>query len=132
MSKRFEDKVVIVTGASAGIGKVSAIAFAREGAKVVVAARRTDEGAHTVSLIKEAGGEAFFVKTDVSNGNDIRNMVAKTIDTYGKLDCAFNNAGIVGESGLRTADHSEETWDAVMNVNLKGVWLCMNINYRKC
>lgn len=125
MHKRFEDKVVIVTGGSAGIGKVSALAFAREGAKVVVAARRVDEGNETVKRIKEEGGSAIFVCTDVTNADDVREMVARTINTYGKLDCAFNNAGIAGTAGLRTADHTEENWDTVMNINLKGVWLCM-------
>lgn len=125
MQKRFDGKVVIVTGASSGIGRVSALGFAREGAKVVAAARRVDEGARIVNEIKEAGGEAIFVKTDVSKADDVRNMVTKTIETYGRLDCAFNNAGIVGEAGMATADHTEENWDSVMSVNLKGVWLCL-------
>ena len=125
MRKRFEDKVVLVTGATAGIGRVSAIAFAREGAKVVITGRRINEGEATVNVIRQEGGEAIFVKTDVSKTEDIRAMVARTVETYGRLDCAFNNAGIVGEAGLRTADHSEETWDIVMNVNLKAVWLSM-------
>jgi NAD(P)-dependent dehydrogenase (short-subunit alcohol dehydrogenase family) len=125
MRKRFEGKVVIVTGATSGIGKVSAIAFAREGARVVITGRRVDEGAATVKVVQDEGGEAIFVRTDVSKTDDIRAMVAKTIETYGRLDCAFNNAGIVGEAGMRTADHTEETWDSVMNINLKAVWLSM-------
>lgn len=123
--QRFEDKVVLITGATAGIGKVSAIAFAREGAKVVIAARRVDDGNATVDLIKSRGGEATFIRTDVTRTDDIRAMVAKTIETYGKLDCAFNNAGIAGDAGLPTAAHSEDNWDLVMNVNLKAVWLSM-------
>ena len=125
MKNRFEDKVVIVTGATSGIGKVSALAFAREEAKVVIAARRIAEGEQTVNEIKAAGGEAIFIQTDVAKAQDIINMVAKTIETYGKLDCAFNNAGIGGDALMPTADHTEENWDTVMNVNLKGVWLCM-------
>jgi NAD(P)-dependent dehydrogenase (short-subunit alcohol dehydrogenase family) len=125
MVKRFHDKVVIVTGASSGIGKVSALAFAREGAKVAIAARRIDQGSQTVEEIKAAGGDAFFVQADVSKAQDVSNMVSMTIKTYGKLDCAFNNAGIGGDVLLSTADHTEENWDAVMSVNLKGVWLCM-------
>jgi NAD(P)-dependent dehydrogenase (short-subunit alcohol dehydrogenase family) len=125
MQKRFEDKVVLITGATAGIGKVTALAFAREGARVVVTGRRVDEGNAVVELIRSEGGEALFVKTDVSKTDEVRSMVARTIEAYGKLDCAFNNAGIAGEAGLPTADHTEETWDLVMNVNLKAVWLSM-------
>ena len=125
MTDRFQDKVVIVTGASSGIGKVSALAFAREGAKVAIAARRVDQGEQTVNEIKKEGGDAFFVQTDVSRAQDVRNMVSMTIKTYGRLDCAFNNAGIVGDALIPTADHTEENWDDVLSVNLKGVWLCM-------
>lgn len=125
MRKRFEDKVVIVTGASSGIGKVSALAFARAGAQVIVAARRIDEGEQTVKEIKDVGGEAIFIQTDVSKTQDVQTMIARAIATYGKLDCAFNNAGISGDMPLPTAEHTEENWDNVMNINLKGVWLCM-------
>ena len=125
MRRRFEDKVVIVTGGSAGIGKVSALAFAHEGAKVVVAARRVDESEAVVKLIKDEGGEATFIRTDVASADSVEQMVSRTVKTYGKLDCAFNNAGIAGDAGIRTADHTEQNWYTVMNVNLKGVWLCM-------
>lgn len=125
MNKRFHDKVVIVTGASSGIGKVSALAFAREGAKVAIAARRVEPGMQTVKEIVEEGGDAFFVQTNVASTQDVLNMVSKTIETYGRLDCAFNNAGIGGDALILTADHSEENWDNVMSINLKGVWLCM-------
>jgi len=125
MTNRFDGKVVIVTGASSGIGKVSALAFAREGAQVVIAARRADQGMQTIEEIKSAGGEALFVKTDVANTEDVINMVATTIKVYGQLDCAFNNAGISGDVFIPTADHSEENWDRVISINLKGVWLCM-------
>ena len=125
MKRQFAEKVALVTGASSGIGKVTALEFAREGAKVVVAARRMSESEQTVREIKQQGGEAIFVQTNVSNHDSIRAMVAKTIDTYGRLDCAFNNAGIAGDVFLPTADHTEENWDNVIDTNLKGVWLCM-------
>ena len=125
MNNRFQNKVVIVTGATSGIGKVAARAFAKEGAKVVLAARRAEEGLQVAQSIKDAGGEALFIKTDVANSDDVANMVAKTIEAYGKLDCAFNKAGIGGDAMKPTADHSEANWDNVINVNLKGVWLCM-------
>ena len=125
MTNRFEGKVVIVTGASSGIGKVSSLAFAREGARVVVAARRVDQGMQTIEEIKAAGAEALFVQTDVAKTEDVKNMVAITIKTFGQLDCAFNNAGISGDVFIATADHTEENWDRVMSINLKGVWLCM-------
>lgn len=125
MQKRFAEKVVIVTGASSGIGKVTAIEFGREGARVVVAARRVAESEATVRAIREAGGEAIFVQTDVANAESVRAMVARTIETWGRLDCAFNNAGIAGDVFLPSADHSEENWDNVIDVNLKGTWLCM-------
>ncbi len=125
MKQRFQDKVVLVTGATSGIGKVCALAFAREGARVVVVGRRLEEGEKTVKQIKDEGGEGFFIQTDVSRSQEVMNMVALTIQTYGRLDCAFNNAGISGDAFMSTADHSEENWDTVMSINLKGVWLCM-------
>lgn len=125
MKQRFQDKVVIVTGASSGIGKVAARAFAREGAAVVLAARRQEEGNQIAAEIKAAGGEAVFIQTDVARTQDVIKLVEATVATYGRLDCAFNNAGIGGDAMTLTADHSEENWDNVMSVNLKGVWLCM-------
>ena len=125
MKKRFQDKVVIVTGASTGIGKVAALEFAEEGASVVVAARSIEKGEQVVSQIKERGGHAVFIQTDVSQSASVRAMVAGTIAAYGRLDCAFNNAGIGGDIALATADHTEENWDQVMATNLKGTWLSM-------
>ena len=92
--KEFENKVALVTGGSSGIGRATAIAFAREGAKVVVAARRVKEGEETVRLIKEVGSDGIFIKTDVTVEEEVRALVEKTIATYGRLDYAFNNAGV--------------------------------------
>ena len=125
MQKRFQDKVALVTGASSGIGKVTAIEFARAGAKVVIAARRVEESQQVVKQIKEEGGEASFIQTDVSQHDSVRNLIQQTVKLYGRLDCAFNNAGIAGDVFTPTADHTEENWDTVMDVNLKGTFLCM-------
>jgi NAD(P)-dependent dehydrogenase (short-subunit alcohol dehydrogenase family) len=117
-------KVAIVTGGSSGIGRASAIAFAREGAKVVIASRREQEGEETVRLVKEAGSDGFFVKTDVAKAEDVRAMVEKTVQQYGRLDYAFNNAGIE-EAPTPLVDQTEETFDQIVNINIKGVWLSM-------
>ena len=118
---RLADKVAIVTGSTAGIGKGAAILFAREGAKVVVSGRTVDAGERVVEQIRADGGEAMFVKADVSIASDVQELVRKTVETYGKLDVLFNNAG-TGSKGL-TADESEESWDRCMTINLKSVFL---------
>jgi NAD(P)-dependent dehydrogenase (short-subunit alcohol dehydrogenase family) len=118
-----KDKVAIVTGASSGIGRAAAIAFAAAGAKVVVVARRVDKGEETVALIQATGGEATFVQADVTKAADVEAMVQQTMDTYGRLDCAFNNAGS-GSAG-RLIDLAESDWDAELNSNLKSIWLSM-------
>ena len=124
MKKQFEDKVVIVTGGSSGIGRASALAFAREGAKVTVADVMVNGGEETVQMIQKAGGEAIFLKVDVSKALEVEMLINSTIESYGRLDYAHNNAGIEG-AFAQTADYTEENWDRVMNINLKGVWLCM-------
>jgi NAD(P)-dependent dehydrogenase (short-subunit alcohol dehydrogenase family) len=124
MMKRFEGKVICVTGGNSGIGRATALAFAREGAQVVIAARRENLGLEVVQEIKKDGGEAAFVKTDVTVPSDLENLFQKIKNTYGRLDCAFNNAGVGGPMA-RLARQTTETWDLVMNTNLKGVWLCM-------
>ena len=124
MKGHLEGKVALVTGGSSGIGRNSALAFAREGAKVVVADVLPEGGDETVRMIKEAGGEGVFVKADVSKETEVEALIAKTIEVYGRLDYAHNNAGIQGEKGTMT-DCTEENWDRVMNINLKGIWLCM-------
>ena len=103
MAAQFDGKVALVTGGNAGIGKATALQFAREGARVVIAARRADAGEQTVSEIRDAGGEAIFVRTDVSRTDDVKNMVDTAVSTYGRLDYAFNNAGIVLDRGGRTS-----------------------------
>src|SRR5690348_11481001 len=113
MARLVENKVALITGAGSGIGRASALAFAREGAKVVVADMSAEAGEETVRLIEEAGGEAMFVKTDVSKTTEVAALVQKIVQTYGRLDCAHNNAGIEGIVAL-TADYPEEMWDRVL------------------
>jgi NAD(P)-dependent dehydrogenase (short-subunit alcohol dehydrogenase family) len=122
MKKEFEGKVVQVTGGSFGIGKATAVAFAKRGAKVAIVDWVEDNEA--INAIKSIGGEAVFIKCDVSNTEDVKAMIKKTISTFGRLDCAFNNAGIEGSNGI-THECTEENWDKTINVNLKGIWLCM-------
>lgn len=122
--RRLEGKVALVTGGSRGIGKASAAAFAREGAKVVVTDVLVEKGKETVKMIQEMKGEAIFIQTDVSQATEVADLIKKVIETYGRLDCAHNNAGVLGTS-CRMTEYEEEVWERVMNINLKGVWLCM-------
>ena len=122
---RLEGKVAIVTGGGSGMGQATAILFAKEGAKVVIACRNTaGSGEETASIIKKAGGEAIFIKTDVSKAQDVQNMVKAAIDAYGRLDVLYNNAAVQGNVFL-TPDVTEELYDKYMDINLKGVWLGM-------
>lgn len=121
----FHGKVALVTGGSSGLGAATALRFAREGARVVIAARRVEQGEAVVRKIAAAGGEAHFVPADISRAADAEAVVRETLGKFGRLDCAVNNAGISGPRYTPIADISEEQWDQVMNVNLKGVWLCM-------
>ena len=120
----FAGKVALVTGGSSGIGRATAIKFGERGAKVVVAARREKEGNETVDMIKRAGGEGTFVQTDVRVTSQVENMVNQTVKKYGRLDIAFNNAG-VGGIMARLIRTTEEVFDEVVDTNFKGVWLSM-------
>lgn len=122
MEVSFKNKVALVTGGSSGIGRATAIAFARKGAKVVVV--DWIENYETVNLIREIGSEAIFIKCDVSKIVDVEVMIAKAIVEFGRLDYAFNNAGIEGIQA-NTWDCTDENWDKTINVNLKGIWNCM-------
>jgi NAD(P)-dependent dehydrogenase (short-subunit alcohol dehydrogenase family) len=124
MTMELQGKVAIVTGGTSGIGRDTAILFAKAGAKVVVAGRREPEGKETVDLVHATGGDGFFVKTDVSRTADVQALVNKTVEKFGRLDIAFNNAGIEG-SLSPIVEQSEEDWDRTIDINLKGTWLCL-------
>lgn len=120
----FKDKVVLVTGASTGIGRATALKFAQEGAKVVICDVNEDGGQRTLMDIKKITDNCFFVKCDISQEKDIKDLIQKTIDKFGRLDVAYNNAGVEGQP-TSTTDCTSEAWDKVININLKGVWMCM-------
>ncbi len=124
MGEQLEGRVALVTGGGSGIGQATALAFARERARVIAADVNAEGGEETVSMIEEAGGKAIFIKTDVSSSAEVEALVNATVETHGRLDCAFNNAGIGGSMAL-THKRNEEEWDSTININLKGVWLCM-------
>jgi NAD(P)-dependent dehydrogenase (short-subunit alcohol dehydrogenase family) len=127
---KFDGKVALVSGASSGIGKEAAVQFAKHGAKVVCAARRKEEGEATVKKIKDAGGEAIFVQTDVADEKQIERLVQETLKKYGRLDYAFNNAGVEGKVGIMVQDQSAEEFDTVFDINVKGVLLSMKHEIR--
>ena len=122
--RKLQEKTALVTGGSSGIGRTTALLFAKEGAQVAIASRRQQEGMDVVEEIRQAGGEAIFVKTDVSIADDCANAVAQTVRAFGKLDVAFNNAG-VEVFGKPVAEMDEATWDFVVDINLKGIFLSM-------
>lgn len=124
MAGRFEGKAVVVTGGGAGMGRAACLAFAREGARVTIADVDVAGGEETVRLIHTAGGVAQFVRTDVSRAAEVEALIAATVAVFGRLDYAFNNAGIHVERGPLT-ECSEEQWDRILGVNLKGIFLCM-------
>ena len=122
--KQFEGKIALVTGGGSGIGRATALAFAREGAQVVIGNRNVQRGEETVAMIKKGGGTASFKKTDVLVATEIKALVEHAVKTYGGLDLAFNNAGVEGVVAS-VVDQTEANYEAVMNVNVKGVWLSM-------
>ena len=126
----FEGKVVLVTGAAGGIGRAAALAFGRASACVVVADTSVDGGHATAAMIVEAGGKALFVQCNVTRANEVEALIDKTVSYYGRLDCAFNNAGIE-EEHLPLGDVDEALFDRIMNVNVKGTWLCMKYEIRQ-
>ncbi len=125
MSGRFRTKVVFLTGGTSGLGRDAALAFAREGANVVLTGRRVEAGEEVVSAIRKEGGEATFVRADVCSCADLERSVQVCVKTYGGLDCAFNNAGIDGTLMVPLADYQKEVWDQVVTTNLTGTFLSM-------
>lgn len=123
-------KVAIVTGGSAGIGRATAVAFAQHGAKVVVASRREKESQETLELIRAAGSEGIFVQTDIAVPSDVEGLINATVEIYGRVDIACNNAGVLG-SMQPLVDTSDDQLDWLINVNLKGTWLCMKYQIRQ-
>ena len=124
MTDVLRDKVTLVTGGGSGIGRAASIAFAREGARVAIADWNPTGAAETARMIEDTGGIASVFEVDVTRAAQVSSLIDKIVDTYGRLDCAFNNAGVGGKV-LYTADYPEDDWDRVIDVNLKGVWLCM-------
>jgi NAD(P)-dependent dehydrogenase (short-subunit alcohol dehydrogenase family) len=132
MTRRFDGRVALVTGAGSGIGRTTAVAFGREGAKVVLTGRRRDQIEETLALVRAAGGDGVAVTGDCATSSDVQRMVNAAVTTYGRLDCAFNNAGIEGgKPFVPTADYAEEIWDEVLAINLTGVFLCMKYEIRQ-
>jgi NAD(P)-dependent dehydrogenase (short-subunit alcohol dehydrogenase family) len=125
-----QDKVALVTGGSTGIGRTTALAFAREGAKVVIANRGVASGEATVRHIIAAGGDAVFIRTDVSQAAEVEALMTQAVERYGRLDCAFHNAGYEGMR-VPTAEVPEADWQQALNTNLTGVWLCMKYAIRQ-
>jgi len=126
----FAGKIALVTGAASGIGRATALAFGRAGASVVIADTAVDSGHMTAALIVEAGGKALFVKANVTVQSDVEALVAKTVSHYGRLDCAVNGAAIDEES-LPLGEGDDARFDRIMQVNVKGVWLCMKAQLRQ-
>lgn len=124
MPKRLDDKVALITGGSSGIGEAAARLFAAEGAKVIIADVNAKGSEQTVQTIRDAGGQAHFVQTDIAQAADVEALVGRIVALHGRLDCAYNNAGILGEI-VSFVDSDEATWDNTIRTNLKGTYLCM-------
>jgi NAD(P)-dependent dehydrogenase (short-subunit alcohol dehydrogenase family) len=130
MAGKLAEKVALVTGAGSGIGRATALAFAREGAKVVVSDIVTEGGRETVRLIQSGGGNAVFVEADVSKTAEVEALIQQAVAAYGRIDCAHNNAGIEGQAA-RIIDDTDDNWDRVIAINLTGVRLCMKYEIRQ-
>jgi NAD(P)-dependent dehydrogenase (short-subunit alcohol dehydrogenase family) len=130
MTTGLQGKVGLVTGGTSGIGRETAVLFAKGGVKVVVAGRREQEGKETIDLVRTAGGDGLFVKTDVSKASEVEALIQAAVDKFGRLDVAFNNAGIEGV-WVPIIRQSEEDFDRTININLKGVWLCLKSEIRQ-
>src|SRR3984885_422772 len=130
MTAELEGKVGLVTGGASVSALGTAVLFAKAGAKVVVAGRREPEGEETVELVSAAGGDGLFVKADVSKASEVDALIQKTVERFGRLDIAFNNAGIEGV-WVPIIKQSEEDWDRTIDINLKGVWLCLKYEIRQ-
>ncbi|NMO16911.1 glucose 1-dehydrogenase [Pyxidicoccus fallax] len=128
--RTFENKSVLVTGGNSGIGRAAALAFAREGARVVVSARRVEPGEEVVSEIRASGGEACFIRCDISDEAQVEALVRRTVETYGRLDCAFNNAGSLGSNKGPLHEQGLSDFEETVNVHMRGVWLCMKHEVR--
>ena len=129
MTGLLEGKSALITGGGGGIGRATALIFAREGARLAIADASRDAAAETVDLVNKAGGQAIALSGDVTETGAVQAMVAAVVSAYGRIDCAFNNAGIAGyqvdAAGKRTHEWADESFDRMIGVNLKGVWLCM-------
>lgn len=130
MTTDLQGKIALVTGGTSGIGRDTAILFAKAGAKVVVSGRREPEGRETIELVRSAGGEGLFVKADVSKASEVEMLIKKIVEQFGRLDIAFNNAGIEGV-WVPIVRQSEEDWDRTISINLKGVWLSLKYEIRQ-
>ena len=130
MASEFEGKVGLVTGGTSGIGRETAVLFAKAGAKVVVTGRREVQGNETIEMVRAAGGDALFVKSDVSKAAEVETLIQKVVERFGRLDIAFNNAGVEGVQAP-IVRQSEEDWDRTIAINLKGVWLCLKYEIRQ-
>lgn len=128
--RQLDNKVALVTGATGGIGQSLAIGLAQAGAKVVISGRRDKEGEETIAMIRDAGGEGAFINTDVSKADQVQRMVDFAVEKYGRLDAAVNNAGVAG-GGPRLAELTEEDYDFIFNINVRGLWLCMQAEIRQ-
>jgi NAD(P)-dependent dehydrogenase (short-subunit alcohol dehydrogenase family) len=130
MAAELQNKVALITGGTSGIGRDTAVLFAQAGAKVVVTGRREIEGNETLAMIRTAGADGLFLKGDVSKASEVETLVQKTVEKFGRLDVAFNNAGIEGR-WVPIVEQTEEDWDQTIDINLKGTWLCLKYEIRQ-